>query len=157
MDAQTLFIHILSLHIHSQHFIPHCSIFSINHPRQSSFTHIEACYYETLDWLSYFFKQACNDNIKMKHKIEAYSVKVIMRKWPLKCINILSSTISTNRSGFFQVDNGRIFIKMHFGHLWWTDNILSFKLIQKRSWISKNYLIIPVSSCKRLFFMITGV
>jgi hypothetical protein len=34
-------------------------------------------------------------------KIEAYPVKGIMRKWPLKCINILSSTISTNKSGFF--------------------------------------------------------
>jgi hypothetical protein len=49
-----------------------------------------------------FSNKPCNENIKMKHKIEAYSVKGMMRKWPLKCINIRSSTISTNKSGFFK-------------------------------------------------------
>ncbi len=77
MDAQTLSIHILSLHIHSPHVMPHCTIFSINYLYHPSLVHIEASNYEAIDWLSYSVKQACRYHIKMKHKIEAYPVKGI--------------------------------------------------------------------------------
>jgi hypothetical protein len=49
MDAQTLFIYILSLHIHSPRVMLHYTNFLINAARHPNCVHIESCYYEALD------------------------------------------------------------------------------------------------------------